>query len=77
MSTRQFHRKMVALTGCTPSAYIQRIKIKKAKTLLDGNPKMSLSIIASKSGFSDYSSFVRAFKNVCGITPTEYKRRDP
>ena len=75
MSTRQFHRKMVALTGCTPTAYIQRIKIKKAKTLLDGNPQMNFNEIADKSGFGDYSNFVRAFKNVCGITPTEYRRR--
>ncbi len=76
MSSRQFHRKMVALTGCTPMAYIQRIKIKKAKTLLDGNPQMNFNEIADLSGFGDYSNFVRAFKNVCGITPTEYRRRD-
>ena len=31
MSSRQLHRKMVTLTGLTPIAYIQRIKIKKAK----------------------------------------------
>ena len=76
MSSRQLHRKMVALTGYTPTAYIQRIKIKKAKTLLDGNPQMNFNEIADKSGFGDYSNFVRAFKNVCGVTPTEYKRRD-
>ena len=76
MSSRQFHRKIVALTGCTPSAYIQRIKIKKAKTLLDRNPQMNFNEVADQSGFGDYSNFVRAFKNVCGITPTEYRRRD-
>ncbi|MDD5871746.1 MAG: response regulator [Bacteroidales bacterium] len=76
MSSRQFHRKMVALTGCTPTAYIQRIKIKKAKTLLDNNPQMNFNEVADQSGFGDYSNFVRAFKNVCGVTPTEYRRRD-
>ena len=76
MSSRQFHRKIVALTGCTPSAYIQRIKITKAKTLLDRNPQMNFNEVADQSGFGDYSNFVRAFKNVCGITPTEYRRRD-
>ncbi len=44
MSSRQFHRKMVAITGCTPTAYIQRIKIKKAKTLLDNNPHLTSSL---------------------------------
>lgn len=76
MSSRQFHRKIVALTGCTPTAYIQRIKIKKAKTLLDNNPQMNFNEVADQSGFGDYSNFVRAFKNVCGVTPTEYRRRD-
>lgn len=75
MSSRQFHRKMIALTGCTPTAYIQRIKIKKAKTLLDGNPQMNFNEVADQCGFSDYSNFVRAFKNVCGVTPTEYRRQ--
>ena len=76
MSSRQFHRKMVALTGRTPTAYIQRIKIQKAKTLLNGNPQMNFTEIADLSGFGDYSNFVRAFKNVCGITPTEYRRQN-
>lgn len=76
MSYRQFHRKLVALTGCTPTAYIQRIKIKKAKTLLNNYPQISFSEVADRCGFSDYSNFVRAFKNIMGITPTEYRRQD-
>lgn len=76
MSYRQFHRKLVALTGFTPTAYIQRIKIKKAKTLLDNNPQMSFGEVADKCGFSDYSNFVRSFKNITGVTPTEYRRQD-
>ena len=76
MSSRQFHRKMVALTGYTPTGYIQRIKIAKAKSLLDSNPQMNFNEVADLSGFGDYSSFVRAFKSICGITPTEYRRRD-
>lgn len=76
MSVRQFHRKIVSLTGCTPTAYIQRLKIKKAKNLLERKPQMSFSEVADRSGFSDYSNFVRAFKNVCGYTPTEYRKRE-
>ena len=76
MSSRQLHRKIATLTGLTPVAYIQRIKIKKAKTLLDKNPQMNFNEVADQSGFGDYSNFVRAFKNVCGVTPTEYRRRE-
>lgn len=75
MSNSQFYRKLVALTGYKPSAYIQRIKIQKAKGLLDRNPQMSFNEVADQCGFDAYPNFVRAFKNVCGITPTQYRRQ--
>lgn len=74
MSDRQFYRKMNALTDSTPTVYIQRVKIKKAKSLLDGDSRMSFREIADKCGFNDYSNFVRTFKNTYGVTPTEYRR---
>lgn len=74
MSDRQFYRKMNALTDSTPTVYIQRVKIKKAKSLLDGDSQMSFREIADKCGFNDYSNFVRTFKNTYGVTPTEYRR---
>ncbi len=72
MSSRQFHRKIMALTGSTPVAYIQSIKIRKAKQLLDNQPQLSLADVATQTGFGDYSNFVRAFKQACGITPSQY-----
>ncbi len=74
MSSRQLYRKINALTNNTPTVYIQRIKIKKAKSLLDGDSQMSFGEIADRCGFSDYSNFVRTFKNAYGVTPTEYRR---
>jgi DNA-binding response regulator/sensor histidine kinase len=75
MSTRQFYRKINALTGHSPQAYITRVKIHKAKQLLDKNPDMPLKEVAELSGYTDYSSFIRAFKNLEGITPTQYTRK--
>lgn len=74
MSDRQFYRKMNALTDSTPTVYIQRVKIKKAKSLLDGDSRMSFGEIADRCGFNDYSNFVRTFKKTYGVTPTEYRR---
>lgn len=76
MSNSQFYRKVVALTGYKPAGYIQRIKIKKAKKLILTDMEMNFGEIAEKSGFYDYSTFVRTFKNVCGITPSEYRKRE-
>lgn len=75
MSNSQFYRKMVAITGHTPAAYIQHIRIKKAKKLLDKNPNMKLIEVAALCGFDVYPNFVRTFKSVCGITPSEYRKR--
>lgn len=75
MSPRQFYRKVNALVGYSPAAYIQRLKIKRACNILDKDPDISLAEVADRCGFEAYPNFVRAFKNVCGVTPTEYRRR--
>ncbi len=74
MSPRQFYRKINAITSYTPSAYILRLKIKRATTLLGNNPQISLGEVADKCGFSEYPNFVRAFKLVYGVTPTSYRK---
>lgn len=74
MSDRQFYRKINAITNSTPTVYIQHVKIKKAKSLLDGDSRMSFREIADRCGFNDYSNFLRTFKNAYGVTPTEYRR---
>ena len=74
VSYSQLYRKLLALTGLTPVQYIQRVKIAKAKRMLAIHPEMGLNAVSEQCGFSDYSNFVRAFKNVCGITPTQFIR---
>ena len=74
MSTSQFYRKMVTMTGMTPTAYIQRTRIKKAMNLIDSRQGISMADVADQCGFDAYPNFVRSFKNVCGITPTDYRR---
>lgn len=74
MSYSQLYRKLSALTNMTPVQYIMRIKVSKAKLMLSRHPETSLYIVAERCGFSDYSNFVRAFKNVMQLTPTQYVR---
>lgn len=77
MTYGQFNRKLTTITGFTPAQYIQRIKIKKAQRMLLAHPELGFNDVAEQCGFSDYSNFVRAFKNVSGITPTQFVRQDP
>lgn len=75
MSKRQFHRKLMALTGMSPVSYIKEVKMKRAKMLLDTRPDISLDEVAELSGFEHYSGFYHAFKKTYGFTPTKYKRK--
>ena len=74
MSPSQLYRKMTAVTGHTPINYIQYIKVKKACQLLIEHPSMCLAEIAERSGFNDYSNFLRTFKSLCGVPPSRYVR---
>ena len=76
MSYGQLNRKLTALTGYTPAQYILRIKIKKAQRMLIAHPERDFNSIATLCGFSDYSNFVRAFRKVLNVTPTQFVRSD-
>ena len=75
MSPRQVHRKINALTGYSPSVYIQHLKIKRACNMMDKYPKMGLGDVAEQCGFDSYPNFVRAFKSVRGETPSDYRKQ--
>ncbi|MDD7438073.1 MAG: tetratricopeptide repeat protein [Bacteroidales bacterium] len=74
LSTRQFHRKITALTGESPSTFILKIKMTKAGQLLQNNPSMSIDEISEECGFELKTSFYHAFRKTFGVTPLEYRR---
>lgn len=72
MSRGHLLRKIKAITGMTSTAYITRIRITYAKSLLD-NPELSIQQVAMMSGYDEPSNFYRAFKSVTGVTPKQYR----
>lgn len=74
MSSRQFHRKIVTLTGSSPATFILKIKMKRARYLLETNPNLSADEIAFRCGFEHTSSFYHAFRKTYGYTPKEIRR---
>lgn len=54
--------------------YVTNIRIDYAKQLLE-QTNLSLTEICSKVGYSDQSTFFRAFKKITKETPAQYKRR--
>lgn len=76
MSYSQFRRKIFALTGHTAQGYIQGIKLKRAQELIVECPEMPYKEVAERCGYSEYSNFVRAFKNTYGVSPGKYVKTD-
>jgi AraC family transcriptional regulator len=71
-----FHRVFKFVTGETLNEYVTRRRIEKsALDLLHNNIKATE--LAHKYGFSDISSFSRAFKKYYGVSPTEFKKDNP
>lgn len=72
MSHSQLHRKLEALTGCSPNKFIRIIRLNKAKELL-ANPSLSISAIALDCGYNDPGYFARVFKQEYGVTPQDWR----
>ena len=63
-------RKFKSQTGSSIHSYIIKKRLILSKHLIhEGYPMSEVSI---KCGFNDYSSFVRAFKKVYGVSPKNY-----
>ena len=65
-----------AETGIAPMQYLKRCRIEKARDLLESTP-LSVKEIRSSVGLSDRSHFTRGFKEAFGVTPFEYRRKNP
>ncbi len=71
-----FHRIFKFVTEETLNEYVKRRRIEKsASELLHKN--ITTTEIAHKYGFSDNSSYSRAFKKYFGVSPTEFKNQNP
>ncbi|MDD9267053.1 response regulator [Paenibacillus sp. GCM10023248] len=66
-------REFKKYKGVAPIEYLTRLRITKAKQLLDHEPHMKFKDIAARVGYSNQYYFSRVFKFITGLTPTEYK----
>ena len=64
-------RKFKKEIGLTPHKFQIQNRVRKAQRVLNGN--YSIIEAALMAGFYDESHFIRNFKNILRITPTDYK----
>lgn len=71
MSRVHLHRKMKEIVGQTPHDFIRQLRLEQAARLL-ATGDMNITEVLYACGFSNAASFSTTFKNVYGLTPTEY-----
>lgn len=71
--TREHVARLFRLSfNTTVSDYIRTRRVAYARTLIDGG--MPLSDVCFRAGFGNMSTFIRAFRAVTGMTPSEFRR---
>lgn len=73
LNEEYFSRLFRQQTGATFKEFLMDEKMKAAKHLLK-NTRLSVSIIASKTGYDNFSHFSKMFKKVTNQTPQEYRK---
>jgi transcriptional regulator GlxA family with amidase domain len=74
LEPRTFLRRFVQATGMKPTEYQQRLRMTRAREMLEFS-RSSVDDIASSVGYGDVRAFRRVFLNVVGLTPSDYRRR--
>lgn len=74
ISHRHFKRRFKKATNETPLAYLQHLRIEKAKQLLE-NSIETINEITWKVGYEDINSFRRLFKKNTGMSPKEFRSK--
>ena len=62
-------------TGETFAAYVRRLRVERARRLLD-TTDYEIAQIAYRTGFSSQSHLQTAFKSATGLTPREWRMRE-
>lgn len=73
-STRTLIRRFHSALGMSPTAYIQQLRIGKARELLEITT-MPVNQIAWTVGYEDPGSFRKVFQRSLGLSPGAYRRR--
>ena len=75
LSESVYRRRFRQLTGLSPVQYINRLKVEKARQLLQSDD-ISHQQISDFLNFYNVSYFHRVFKSITGQTPGEYRRQE-
>ncbi len=73
LSTAHFARMFRKSTGETPHQFVLRQRVERAKAMLRA-PDARVLDVAVACGFKTQQHFAQVFCDVCGSSPTQYRR---
>lgn len=71
LSRSQLYRKVKTLTGQTVNEFLRKVRLQRAKQIIETNGDVNISEVCYKVGFSSPSYFTKCFKAHFGVLPTE------
>jgi transcriptional regulator GlxA family with amidase domain len=74
MSQRNFARVFKRETGQTPSAYVESLRLERARTLLE-TTDLQLEEVSRRCGFGTVETLRRAFGRRLRVSPSDYRGR--
>jgi AraC-like DNA-binding protein len=74
LSVTHFRRLFCETFKETPAKYALRLRLNRAREALE-TTDATIADIALNAGFYDQSHFIKAFRNIYKIAPTEYRHR--
>ena len=72
LSSTHFCYLFKCVIGTPPAKYLKALRMRNAAALLTST-FLSVKEIVKRVGFTDESHFVRDFKKIYGVTPSEYR----
>lgn len=74
LGERTFLRRFQKATGLNPTAYVQHLRIGKAREMLEAS-NLTIEQVAWRVGYEDPGSFRKVFFKWMGLSPGDYRRR--
>lgn len=74
LSRTQFYRKIKAQTGVAPNVFIRKVRLEKAKIMLETND-LNINEVVYEVGFASSSYFAKCFKKEFGYLPLKLKNQ--
>ena len=72
LSARSLSRRFQTATGTSPMQYLQQLRVKEARALLQ-HSDLSVADVGWRCGFSSPSHFTQAFRRATEMTPRDFR----